>query len=368
MKNISVPAFRLQQHNISQHSYNTAEMLVSYMGAVQAQDFPMSKWAIGLRLPNATDASIQSALDAGEIVRTHVLRPTWHIVAGRDVRWMLALTSKRIKTAAASYSKDLGLDTALYNKANDVIAKALEGGKNLTREELATELTIRGISMNASLAALFMMNAETDALVCNGAMRGKEQTYALLDEKVPNGKVLSHEEALAELAKRYFVSHAPATIHDFHWWSGLSMSDARAALASIEANLQSYKVDDRTYFSPKDMSSKLHHETSSDNSVFFLPAFDEYCVSYKDRTLVFQAQWHSQAITKNGIFKPLVVINGMVEGIWKRTVQKKQIDVELKLFDVKSKILSTLEADNSLQHVMERFATFTGQAVFVRNS
>ncbi len=298
------------------------------MGAIQAQDYPMSKWAIGLRVPKSTEASIEAALDAGELVRTHVMRPTWHIVSGNDVRWMLALTGPNIKKAMTSYDRSMGIDAKMYTKTNDLIAKALEGGQNLTRKEIMEAIKIGGIETNSSRAIHFMANAEVDAICCNGVMRGKEPTYALLDEKIPKGLVLSREESLTELAKRYFTSHAPATLPDFHWWSGLSMPDARAGLESIKSALESFVFDEKTYFLPKGtLDAKV------DDTVFLLPAFDEYCVSYKDRKAVFDPQWHKNAITNNGIFKPIIVVNGKVHGIWKRTIGKNKVTMDYDFFD-----------------------------------
>ncbi|MBL7818361.1 MAG: AlkZ family DNA glycosylase [Saprospiraceae bacterium] len=356
MKNLNIPAFRLHQQNIIKSRFDTPQYLVAYMGAIQAQDYPMSKFAIGLRLPNATDATIEAALDAGELVRTHVLRPTWHIVSGQDVRWMLALTGKSIKASAASRDRDLGIDAALYAKTNDLIVKALEGGKNLTREEIMQYLEQHGVATNSSLAVHFMMNAETDAIVCNGKMRGKDITYALMDEKVPKGLDLSREEALATLAERYFTSHAPATVHDFQWWSGLNMTDAKKGLESIKNQLNTVDFNGKTYF-----FSKNHDYTEGVESLFFLPAFDEYTVSYKDRSTIFDPIWHKEAITSNGIFKPIIVANGKVVGIWKRTIAKNKVVVEPSFFSKTDAL-----PPETIQKVMQKFGDFLGLSVQVK--
>jgi hypothetical protein len=347
---------RLRYHNITEHQFPDAQPLIEYMGAVQAQDYPMAKWAIGVRLPSATNASVEAALDAGKLVRTHVLRPTWHIVSGRDVRWMLALTGQHIKSSSFSRDRDLGIDAALYARTNDLIAKALEGRKNLTRAEVMTAIEKGGVETNASRAVHFMMNAELDAIVCNGVMRGKDQTYALMDEKVPKGLTLSREEAIAELAKRYFTSHAPATMHDFHWWSGLPMSDVRTGLESIKSHLQSFEHDGKTYFTPKDQATIMPQD-----SLFFLPAFDEYCVSYKSRDAVFRPEWQKEAITSNGIFKPIIVKNGQVIGIWKRTEKTKTVEVELRFFEKKN-----LPADAAIERSMAAFGAFLGKSVVLK--
>lgn len=326
-------AARLKQQKINCQDLSTPQEVVAYMGAMQAQDLEMSKWAVGLRLSNSTKNLIENALNDGTLVRTHILRPTWHIVSGQDVRWMMALTGKNIKALAATHERKLGMDAALFVKANDLIVKALEGGKSLTRQELMQELEKGGIKTDSSRAVHFMMNAETDAIVCNGTPKGKEITYALLDEKVPKGLILNKEESLFTLAKIYFKSHSPATLQDFHWWSGLSMTDARAGLQSVKADLEEIIIDRKSYFQPMDLEV-----VDVQDSVFLLPAFDEYCVSYKDRSVVFDKHLQGQAITSNGIFKPIIVINGKVEGVWKRTIQKNKVLIETSFFDSSKKI------------------------------
>jgi Winged helix DNA-binding domain len=329
-----IPFLRLKNHKITHNDLNTAQALVAYLGAVQAQDYPMSKWAIGLRVGGATDAQVEAALDTGALVRTHVLRPTWHIVSGHDVRWMLALTAKHIRAASAARDRDMGIDQALYTRCNDLIVKSLEGGKYLTREALMQELEKKGIETNSGRMIHFMMNAEVEGIVCNGKMQGNSQTYALMDEKVPKGPMYSREESISILALRYFTSHGPAMLQDFHWWSGLPMPDARMGMESIKKQLQSFESEGKTYW--------LAEGGGVDpvDSVYFLPSFDEYTVSYKDRAAVFAPQWQKEAITINGIFKPMIVVNGRVTGIWKRTIQKNRVLVEPAFFDPQNKLSS----------------------------
>ncbi|TAE26169.1 MAG: winged helix DNA-binding domain-containing protein [Cytophagales bacterium] len=335
---MNIPNARLANQHINAPQFSEAQQLVAYMGAIQAQDFPMARWAIGLRVHGATDAAIEQALNTGKLVRTHILRPTWHIVAAQHVRWMMALTGKSIKAASASRDRELGIDVALYARTNDLICKALADNNHLTRAEIMQFLEQNGVKTDPSRAVHFMAYAETDALICNGIPRGKEQTYALLDEKVPDkGLILTREESLAELAKRYFTSHGPATLPDFQWWSGLSMTDARAGLASIRSELETVELGGRAYFFHAGTFDRqnLTGKTGIDeegSSLFLLPAFDEYCVSYKHRTDVFAAEWQGNAITSNGIFKPIIVVNGKIEGLWKRTIQKNKVVIETQFF------------------------------------
>ena len=182
---------------------------------MQAQDYEMSKWAMGVRLPNQTEGILEAALNNGEVLRTHLLRPTWHLVAPKDIRWMLALSKPQIEKIVAGYNERLGLDIATRSKSNDIIEKALTQRPNLTRNELMEILGHHDIQASDIRAAHLMFHAELTGLVCSGIRKGKQLTYALLDTRTPLTKPLHRDEALAELAKRYFQSHAPATVKDF---------------------------------------------------------------------------------------------------------------------------------------------------------
>jgi hypothetical protein len=328
LKPAIIAQLRLENQQIAQRKFTTPQALVVWHGAKQAQDYTHAKWAIGLRIPGATDDSIEHAIREGTILRTHILRPTWHFVAAPDIRWMMRLTAPQIAVQGASRERDLGLDAATYRRTNDVIARALEGGKYLSRQALAEAIEKAGIMTNSSRMVHIMMQAELDLVVCNGVRQGKELTYALLDERVPAGPDLSREESLAELARRYFTSHAPATLQDFTWWSGLKVGDARAALEMIKSTLISRPLDALTYWMPKEL--ELPDQWTS--RVHLLPAFDEYLVSYKDRGASLDPALTAHAITSNGIFKPVIVIDGRVAGVWTRTEKKNAVVIEPQLF------------------------------------
>ena len=222
--------------------------MVQWLGAVQAQDYAAAKWAVGLRLQGATADDIEQAATDGAILRTHVMRPTWHFVSPDDIRWLLALTAPRVHAANAYYYHAQGLDDAIFMRSNAALAKALQGGKHLTRQELVSVLKQVGVVTENLGFMLIIMHAELDGIVCSGARRGKQFTYALLDERVPQSRTLEHDEALAEFARRYFTSHGPATLQDFVWWSGLTVADARAALAMVTSQLMHEVVDGQTYW------------------------------------------------------------------------------------------------------------------------
>ncbi len=226
--------WRLRNQHLSAPTLTDPAALVGWLGAVQAQDYGMALWAVGQRLIGATESAIQQAFDDGAILRTHVLRPTWHFVMPADIRWLLDLTAPRVRALLAYGDRQNGLDETVLAHAAAVIEAALRGGQHLTRSELGAVFAAAGIALGGTQRlAHLLMHAELDGLICSGVRRGKQPTYALLAQRAPDAKTLSREEALAELTRRYFSGHAPATLKDFAWWSGLTVADCKQGLEAV---------------------------------------------------------------------------------------------------------------------------------------
>lgn len=320
--------YRLASQKLFKTIPETPEEIVQHLGAVQAQDYAMAKWAIGSRC-DATEKVIEGAINSAKIIRTHILRPTWHFVVADDIHWMLALSAPQVKRFTASASKKYDFDAKKLDQINAKIEKLLTGNNHLTRDEIMQELDIKRSSAQDFLSAVIMMNAELDGLVCNGKMKGKQITYALLEERVPKPTIiLSKEEALVKLAKRYFESHGPATLLDFSWWSGFSPTTIKLAIHSIESELNSVEIDNQKYW----FGTDLPHLHNFRESVHFLPAFDEILISYKTREASILLEHQSKAFTRNGIFKPIILENGKVIGTWKRTIKKDKTKIETQFF------------------------------------
>ena len=326
---MNIAEIRLSAHLLQVSSPpKSPKEVVARMCAIQAQDYGMAKWAIGIRSPGCTEADVEEAFNRGEILRTHIMRPTWHFITREDIRWILPLCASRVASAGKYRDLELGLTENLYLKANEIVRKALDGGKHLTRDELAECLQREGLAANSAQMTHFMMRAEQDEIVCSGAMRGKQHTYALFDERVPRSTPLSRDEALAKLAERYFSSHAPASLQDFVWWSGLTTSEARQGLDAIKSKFVSEIVDSQTYFLPNDFKID-----SSNESCHILPAFDEYIIAYRYRNAVLSSENHSKAVSSNGIFRPVILQNGKVSGLWKKKTSGKKISVATDFFE-----------------------------------
>jgi hypothetical protein len=340
----------LSQHIAGARFEKTADV-VMWMGAVQAQDYLAAKWAVAARTKGISDAAVEQAFADGVILRTHLLRPTWHFVTPDDIRWILTLTAPRIHAANAYWYRRVELDETVFNWSNTALANALRGGNQLTRPETESVLHQAGISTKLPLRfAYLMMHAELDGIVCSGVRQGKQHTYALLDERAPQARKLEREDALAELSKRYFISHGPTTLEDYIWWSGLSSSDAKAGLGMVESQLDREAIDGRTYwFAASTPMSSINLPTT-----YLLPNFDEYLVGYTDRSAIFD-KVHLQKLDARGsiLANHTIVIDGKVAGIWRRTIKKNAVIIELSPF-----IPLTEAEERSVAAAADRYGDF----------
>lgn len=300
--------------------------MVRWMGAVQAQDFAAAKWALGLRMRSATDRSIEQAYNEGRILRTHVMRPTWHFVAPEDIRWLLELTAPRVNARCGPNYRKYELDAPVFKRTNKILTNALKGGKHLTRAQLRAALNGAGVAADDAIRiAHILIRAELDGVLCSGPRAGNQFTYALLDERVPAAQPLSRDEALAKLTQRYFTSHGPATLQDFVWWSGLTANDARQGIALLDRHLRKELMNDKDYWlgRSKPTAKRPVH------SAHLLPAFDEYNVAYKDRRTVVELDGGKPRLAAWDLLNPTIVIDGKVIGTWKAKMNNQSVTIAI---------------------------------------
>ncbi len=321
---MSIVQQRLANQRVTVNGQRDPAKLVSWLGAVQAQEFTPAKWALGLRLsPGITDAKIQRAFDAGRILRTHVMRPTWHFVAPADIRWMTELTGAGVHRRMAIYDRQLGLDESVFKRAMKVCERVLRDGNFLTREELGQHFAAAGLPASGWALGHIALYVEAEGVICSGPRRGKQSTYALVAERAPNARRLEREQALGELARRYFRSHGPATLRDFVWWSGLSTADAKRGLEMIRA--REVALDGNSYWTLGAARAR-----PSRRLAHLLPIYDEYLNAYRDRVVV----PHGPAIVQTRAggyvkFQQALVIGGQVAGTWRAVPKRDRVDVSL---------------------------------------
>ncbi len=356
MKTGEVTRLRLRQQGIDAARFRSPADVVRRFGAVQAQDYNGALWALGLRLSGANEEAVERAVVERSIVRTWPMRGTLHFVAAEDVRWMLELLGARTLARAASRYRQLGLDDATFEQSRRVLARELEGGRQLTRAELAAAFERGGIATEGQRLLHILQRTSLEGLTCYAARRGRQLTFALLEEWAPSSKRLSREEALAELAGRYFRSHGPATLQDFVWWSSLTTTDARAGLETAKPRLRREEFDGHTCW----LSTTAAEASESSPTAHLLPPYDEYTVAYKDRGALLHPALAREANAAGIIFSPTVLVDGLAVGSWKRRLERDTVLVETNL-------RATLKRNESraLGEAARRYGEFVGMNVEV---
>ncbi len=310
------------------------EEALALMGAMQAQDYPAALWAIGLRCKDCTRSDVEDAIAKNKIARSWLMRGTLHFAASVDMHWMLNLFRPRLISTAIARDRRLGLGDDTVEKAEGLFRESLSPNRQLTRTEMYRVLEKGNIRFTSQLGYHMLYRAAWDGVICFGPHDGKQPTFRLLDKWITKRRNLSNDQSLAELASRYFTSHGPATIKDYVWWSGLKVSDAKIGIEKASPKLSQEEMDGRTYYLPSKTPKP------ADDQVHLLPAFDEYIVSYSDRSAMLgnpntQKMLKSGKITfvhSNGVFLPTIISQGQVIGTWGRSNRKEKVEVTIKPF------------------------------------
>lgn len=352
MMRSQIANLRLVSQRIAGTALRTPAELVSWLGAVQAQDYLGSLWSIGLRIPGMTQAGVEQAIANRSVIRTWPLRGTLHFVASSDVRWMLKWLTPPVMAAAKKRHSQLSLDDKTLVRSENLIAQALSGGNRLSRESIYRLLERAGISTTAQRGYHILWWLAQNAVICCAARQGKQGMFALLDDWIPSGRIIGHEAAIAELAIRYFTGHGPATLRDFAWWSGLSMADAQRGLDGVSSRLVATEYGTDLYW----MSPKAVKAVQASPRYSLLPAFDEYLLGYADRSASLEAK--HVVLTRHaggGTFKPTIAMDGRIVGTWNRIVRKASAAVTLDLFTTPKRAVQ-----RTLKSTVERYAEFLG--------
>ena len=327
MSYLNIGNLRLHHQQVSQHLFDTPEAVVGWMGAMQGQGYSGVKWSIGLRLPNATDNQIEQAILDKRIVRTWFLRDTLHIVAARDLHWMLRIVSEKLKRGNGARHRELELDSAVFAQSNDILANAVQGDTVQTRDELFALLNQQGIVTTGQRGIHILHQATLEGILCQGVMQGKNATFYAMDTLKDHDRNVPIDEALALLAQRYFSSHGPATLADLCRWAGITKREGTVGFEAVRSQFVVEKINTSDFI--------FSDTNTATPSVYLLSDFDEFILGYGDRSHVLIDPSHLQRIVPggNGVFYPTVVADGRVVGTWKRLPKKNAIVIEITPFE-----------------------------------
>ncbi len=312
---------RLAAQRISRATLARPADVVATLGAVQAQDYLGALWAVGLRARGISEQDVERALADREIVRTWPMRGTLHFVAAADARWMTELLAARPAAAAAGRLRSYGIDEEVLKRARRALVRNLEGGRRRTRPDLYRVLERAKVRAAGERGLHVLWRLAQDCVLCFGPREGKQQTFVLFDEWLPGARRLPREEALAELAHRYFAGHGPATLADLAWWSGLKVADARLAIALAGRRIEERRVGGESMW----LSRSSQAAPATPAGAYILPAFDELLVGYADRSAAVDPA-DAHAWSDGGrLLRPTVVVRGRVVGTWKRRIERREL-------------------------------------------
>jgi len=348
LNSLTVVRRRLFEQRLAGDRFERADDVIAWLGAMQAQELAEVKWSIAERTQSCTDADVDAALDRGDILRTHLLRPTWHVVTPADIRWLLRLTAPRVHQANRYMYVKLELDAELLARATDVFVTEIDATGPRTRVELAAALSGAGIEAAGLRLGYLLMHAELEAVLCSGPRRGRQQTYELLDERAPAGALdaIDRDAALTELAVRYFGGHGPATDRDLAYWASLTLADVRRGIASAGDRLERrVDADGTTWLSDPDSTRR-----SDATGAFLIPMYDE-TVTYRSPKVVIDGS------PADGQLERPIVIDGRTVGSWRRTLTAREVTVNASLF----RLLEPVE-NAALHAAVDRFGRFLGTA------
>ncbi len=358
MPDLRIALRRMRNSRLTGTPFGTPEQAVRWHGAMQAQDYGPAKWSIGQRAAGLADQDLDAALASGSIIRTHVLRSTWHVAANEDVRWLLALTGPRVQQQIGPRYRELGLDERTRARCRRLIASALAGGNRLTREGIAAVLDAARIDRTGQRLPHILMHCELEATICSGGLSGRQHTYALFDERVPNDRPFDRDEALVELTRRFLTSHGPATVKDLRWWSSLTVADIKRALGMMGSEVRSRIVDGLTFWSIAADTAR----PPAARGVHLLQPYDELIVGFSEsrffgdpRAEEARTAWKDRSLP-NG----LVLLNGGVAGHWRRTAGRDAVRIEAMLYEG-----PTRGAVRALEAVGADLGRFVGREVTV---
>lgn len=333
--------------------FATPDEAVRWHVAIQAQDYGPAKWSIAQRSSGLVDRDLDEAVASGRILRTHVLRPTWHFVARADIRWLLALTGPRVQQHNRGRYRELDLDERTLAAGRETITSALKGGVHLTRNEIAAALDDAGIDRSGQRLPYILMDCELEAVICSGARASKHHSYALLDERVPTGRRFDRNEAAVELTRRYLASHGPATVGDLRWWSGLTVTDIKQALDAMGTEVRRNPLGELTLWT---LAADADPPPAA-RGVHLLHTYDELIVGYTEsrflgdpRVEMARRAWKERTLPTG-----LALRNGRIEGHWKRTIGKNRVVVVVLVHEKMPR-----SAERALETAADQLGVFLG--------
>lgn len=342
---INPVAIRLLNQQLAAPQFSTPSEVVAHMGAMQAQDYRMMRWAVGLRMRKPSGTAFLKDYNGGRIIRIHLLRGTWQLIAAEDYRWMLDLCAPKSTSVIQGWMKanKVCISEKERSDIKDIVVHTIEHKSSVTKEEIAAAIEdATGRRMDDHRLSYHLRLAELDGTLVNGDLHPGKSTYSLTAQKIKPAAPVCRDEALALLARKYFQSHSPATLEDFVWWAGLNVGDCKKGIHLLGEDIHTERWKERVFY----LLNQCRTRGFRHGKTLLLPPFDEYLVGYKSRDLVLAPEYIHRAHNRNGIFYPVIARDGIICGNWHIAKERVQTD----LFDKEEQIKCDV---TDLEHIKD---------------
>lgn len=298
--------------------------VVAFMGAMQAQEYRMMRWAVAMRTRKPSANAFKKAYDSGRIIRMHLQRGTWQLVAAEDYHWMRELLSPKAIAVTKGWmsSNKISIPEDELARVREVLVEATRGRRNMTSADYAEALAARGMEMDKHRLSYHIRMAEFDGVLCSGDLMPAKASYALVSEKVGAAQPFDRDEALKMLTRKYFLSRSPATLEDYVWWSGLGVNDCKRGIEMLGDGIRMESWKKREYYVHRDCRIRGFRK----GQVMLIPPYDEILIGYKSRDIVLAKEHSHRAHNNSGIFQPIIAYDGMICGNWKPFEKKMVTD------------------------------------------
>ena len=303
----------LNQQLVAPQFIDPAEV-VSHMGAMQAQEYRMMRWAVAMRTRKPSALAFKKAFDSGRIIRLHLMRGTWQLVAAEDYWAFLSLCAPKAiaVTKGWMHSNKIAIPDKEMMTIRDIFAQTAADKNSATKEDFVQALAERDIRMDDHRLSYHIRMAEMSGTLCSGDLLPMKATYALTANKVKSTGKMDRDEALALFARKYFQSHQPATLEDFVWWSGQNISDCRKGIALLGNTIHMERWKGRDFY----LTDNCRTRGFRKGKYLLIPPYDEYLIGYKSRDIVLPKEHTHRAHNNSGIFQPVIARDGVICGNW----------------------------------------------------
>ena len=323
---------RLLNQQLMAPQFGSPAEVVGHMGAMQAQEYRMMRWAVEMRTRRPSSKVFKEAFDSGTIVRLHLMRGTWQLVTAEDYWWLVDLCASKAVAVIRGWmsSNNIHIPEAELQHIREILVRTASDKGSVTKEDFVTALVERDIRMDEHRLSYHIRMAETAGVLCSGELLPMKATYALAADKVKPTARIDRDEALMHLARKYFQSRQPATLEDFVWWSGLNISDCRKGIALLANTLHAEEWDGRTFYLTNDCRTRGFRK----GRYLLIPPYDEYLIGYKSRDIVLPQEHRHKAHNNSGIFQPVIAHDGIICGNWKPFQDECQAEFFLEGYDI----------------------------------